>query len=36
MKVLVYGAGVIGTLYGGKLARAGHTVTVVARGAAPR
>ena len=32
MKVLIYGAGVIGTLYGGKLADAGHTVTVVARG----
>ena len=32
MKVLVCGAGVIGTLYGGKLARAGHRVTVVARG----
>jgi 2-dehydropantoate 2-reductase len=32
MKVLVYGAGVVGTLYGGKLAHAGHHVTVVARG----
>jgi 2-dehydropantoate 2-reductase len=32
MKILVYGAGVIGTLYGGRLARAGHRVTVVARG----
>jgi 2-dehydropantoate 2-reductase len=32
MKVLVYGAGVIGTLYGGRLAHAGHLVTVVARG----
>jgi len=32
MKVLVYGAGVIGTLYGGKLAHAGNRVTVVARG----
>lgn len=32
MKVLVYGAGVIGTLYGAKLANAGHKVTVVARG----
>ena len=32
MKVVVYGAGVIGTLYGGKLADAGHKVTVVARG----
>ena len=32
MKVLVYGAGVIGTFYGGKLAAAGQRVTVVARG----
>ena len=32
MKVLIYGAGVIGTLYAGKLADAGHKVTVVARG----
>src|SRR5262249_34015765 len=32
VKVLVYGVGVIGTLYGGKLADAGHSVTVVARG----
>jgi 2-dehydropantoate 2-reductase len=32
VKVLVYGAGVIGTLYGGRLADAGHSVTVVARG----
>jgi len=29
---LVYGAGVIGTLYAGKLAYAGHKVTMVARG----
>ena len=32
MKVLIYGAGVIGTLYAGKLADAGHRATVVARG----
>lgn len=32
MKVLVYGAGVIGTLYGAKLRAAGHDVTVLARG----
>ena len=32
MKVLVYGAGVIGTVYAGKLAEAGHEVTIVARG----
>ena len=32
MKVLIYGAGVIGTLYAGKLANAGHKATVVARG----
>ena len=32
MKVLIYGAGVIGTFYGGKLAAAGQRVTVVARG----
>ena len=32
MKVLIYGAAVIGTLYAGKLADAGHKVTVVARG----
>lgn len=32
MKILVVGAGVIGTLYGGRLALAGHDVTVLARG----
>ena len=32
MKVLIYGAGVIGMLYSGKLADAGHKATVVARG----
>lgn len=32
MKVLVCGAGVIGQIYGGRLAEAGHTVTFLARG----
>lgn len=32
MKICVFGAGVIGSLYAGKLASAGHEVTVVARG----
>ena len=32
MKILVYGAGVIGTLYAAKLQEGGHRVTVVARG----
>jgi 2-dehydropantoate 2-reductase len=32
MKVLVYGAGVIGQIYGGRLARSGHEVTLLARG----
>jgi 2-dehydropantoate 2-reductase len=32
VKILVYGAGVIGSLYGAKLARGGHQVTVLARG----
>ena len=32
MKILVYGAGVIGTLYAAKLREGGHHVTVVARG----
>lgn len=32
MKVLVFGAGVIGTLYAAKLAEHGHQVTVLARG----
>jgi Ketopantoate reductase PanE/ApbA len=31
MKILVYGAGVIGTLYGARLQQAGHHVTVLAR-----
>jgi 2-dehydropantoate 2-reductase len=34
MKILVYGAGVIGTLYAARLQRAGHNVTILAR--APR
>lgn len=32
MKVLVYGAGVIGTLYAARLKGSGHQVTVLARG----
>jgi 2-dehydropantoate 2-reductase len=32
VKVLVYGAGVIGQIYGGRLARSGHEVTLLARG----
>lgn len=32
MRILVFGAGVIGSVYGGKLAAAGHEVTVLARG----
>jgi 2-dehydropantoate 2-reductase len=32
MKVLVYGAGVIGTLYAARLQGAGHEVTVLSRG----
>jgi pyruvate/2-oxoglutarate dehydrogenase complex dihydrolipoamide dehydrogenase (E3) component len=31
MKILVYGAGVIGTLYAARLQQAGHQVTVLAR-----
>jgi 2-dehydropantoate 2-reductase len=33
MKVIVLGAGAIGAYYGGQLARAGHVVTLYARGA---
>jgi 2-dehydropantoate 2-reductase len=33
MKILIYGAGVIGTLYGAKFRDSGHRVTVLARGA---
>ncbi len=32
-KITVFGAGAMGTLYGARLARAGHDVAVVARGA---
>jgi 2-dehydropantoate 2-reductase len=32
MKILVFGAGVIGSVYGGALARSGHSVTMLARG----
>lgn len=32
MNVLIYGAGVIGSIFAGKLALAGHNVTVLARG----
>ena len=33
MKICIYGAGAVGGLIAGRLARAGHTVSVVARGA---
>jgi 2-dehydropantoate 2-reductase len=33
MRICVFGAGVIGSLYAGRLASAGHDLTVVARGA---
>ncbi|HEY1805689.1 MAG TPA: 2-dehydropantoate 2-reductase N-terminal domain-containing protein [Terracidiphilus sp.] len=33
MRILVYGAGVVGTVFAAGLARAGHDVTVLARGA---
>ncbi|MBU0929149.1 MAG: NAD(P)-binding domain-containing protein, partial [Spirochaetes bacterium] len=32
MRICVFGAGVIGSLYAGRLAAAGHELTVVARG----
>ncbi len=32
LKILVFGAGVLGSLYAGRLKQAGHDVTVVARG----
>ena len=32
MRILIYGAGVIGSLYGALLAKAGFDVTVYARG----
>jgi 2-dehydropantoate 2-reductase len=34
VRVLVYGAGVVGQIYGGRLAGAGHQVTLLARGSA--
>lgn len=36
MKILIYGAGVIGQVYGGRLAQAGHAVTLLARVPAAR
>jgi len=33
MRIVVIGAGVLGSLYGARLAAAGHSVTIVARGA---
>lgn len=30
-KILIYGAGVIGSIYGGLLSKSGHTVTILAR-----
>lgn len=35
MKILVVGAGVIGTVYGAHLAAAGHTVSVLAHQRGP-
>ena len=32
MRIVVVGAGVIGSIYGGRLARSGHDVTLLARG----
>lgn len=32
MRILIFGAGVIGSLYGALLAEAGHDVSVYARG----
>jgi 2-dehydropantoate 2-reductase len=32
MKILIYGAGVIGSIFAGKLGKAGHDVTMLARG----
>jgi 2-dehydropantoate 2-reductase len=36
VRVLIYGAGIIGQVYGGRLAQAGHAVTLLARGRAPQ
>lgn len=33
MRILVYGAGVVGSVYGARLARSGHDVRLLARGA---
>ncbi len=33
MRVLIFGAGVLGSLYAGRLAMAGHDITLLARGA---
>ena len=30
-KILIYGAGVIGSTYGGLIAKSGHNVTLLAR-----
>jgi len=32
MRILIYGAGVVGQIYGGRLTEAGHHVTLLARG----
>ena len=32
MRILVYGAGVIGSIFAGKLAASGEDITVLARG----
>ena len=32
MRIVVVGSGVIGSIYGGRLARSGHDVTLLARG----
>ena len=32
MKILIYGAGVLGSFYAARLHTAGHTVTLLARG----
>ena len=33
MRICIFGAGAIGSMYGGELARAGHDVTLITRGA---
>ncbi|NOQ84098.1 MAG: hypothetical protein GQ551_08820 [Myxococcales bacterium] len=35
MRILVYGAGNIGSLYAGLLSHAGHDVSILARGERP-